>query len=57
MSEKFLCSSCKKDITNDIGSVKFNCPGCSKTEIIRCKSCRQLATKYTCHECGFVGPN
>lgn len=57
MEKKYLCSSCKQDITNDPGSVRFPCPACAKTEIIRCKSCRQLAAKYKCHECGFEGPN
>jgi Zn-ribbon RNA-binding protein len=51
------CISCKRDITNDPGSVIFKCPGCNKTEIIRCSKCRKIAAKYTCHECGFIGPN
>jgi Zn-ribbon RNA-binding protein len=51
------CISCKKDITNDNGSVKFMCPGCGKYEIIRCTKCRQIVAKYTCPECGFIGPN
>lgn len=57
MEKKLTCSSCKKDITNDIGSSKFNCPQCGKTEIVRCAQCRKIAAKYTCAECGFVGPN
>jgi len=52
-----ICSSCGKRTANDSGSVKFKCPSCGKTEMIRCTKCRQLATKYTCAECGFQGPN
>jgi len=53
---KQLCVSCKKEITNDPGSVIFICPACDKNKIIRCKSCREICAKYTC-ECGFTGPN
>ncbi|PIN75404.1 RNA-binding protein [Candidatus Woesearchaeota archaeon CG10_big_fil_rev_8_21_14_0_10_36_11] len=52
-----ICSSCKKRIVNDKGSVIFMCPKCSQQEIVRCATCRSIATKYTCHQCGFVGPN
>jgi hypothetical protein len=51
------CSSCKVDIANDVGSVRFPCPGCGKTEIIRCSKCRKIVAQYKCPECGFVGPN
>lgn len=51
------CSSCNKDITNDSGSVTFQCPGCGKFEIIRCSHCRKIVAQYKCPECGFVGPN
>lgn len=44
-------------ITNDKGSVQFNCPSCGKTNIIRTKNERQNVAKYTCPSCGFVGPN
>jgi predicted RNA-binding Zn-ribbon protein involved in translation (DUF1610 family) len=54
---KNKCSSCKTQITNDKGSVEFNCPNCGKTKITRCSKCRQIVTKYTCAACGFVGPN
>jgi predicted RNA-binding Zn-ribbon protein involved in translation (DUF1610 family) len=57
MAEKFVCSSCKKQITNEKGSVKFMCPSCGKYQIIRCKHCRAIAAKYKCAECGFEGPN
>jgi len=56
MEEKLICISCKKRITNNPGVVKFKCPECGKTDIVRCKSCRQNAAKYKC-ECGFQGPN
>ncbi|MFW6449589.1 MAG: zinc finger domain-containing protein [Nanoarchaeota archaeon] len=55
--KKYLCSSCKKDITNDIGSTRFNCPSCGNVEVVRCYDCRKLGTRYKCHECGFEGPN
>lgn len=51
------CNSCKQQITNDVGTVTFICPQCSKNPIIRCVHCRKAATKYQCHECGFRGPN
>ena len=55
--EKNVCSSCKKRITNIEGSVQFKCPKCGKSTITRCKNCREIAAKYKCHDCGFVGPN
>ena len=48
------CSSCNKEVTNDY--VKFKCPKCAKSTIIRCLKCRDNVIKYTCEECGFVGP-
>ncbi|MBN1645572.1 DUF1610 domain-containing protein [Candidatus Woesearchaeota archaeon] len=57
MKNVIQCISCKTNIANDRGSVKFLCPGCGKHEIIRCKKCRQIVAKYTCPECGFEGPN
>lgn len=47
----------KERITNQAGSVVFNCPGCTKTEIVRTLHERQIAAKYTCAACGFVGPS
>ena len=55
--EQLKCGSCKAIVANIVGSVKFQCPKCGKTEIIRCKHCRAIAAKYKCHECGFEGPN
>ncbi|MBW3015110.1 DUF1610 domain-containing protein [Candidatus Woesearchaeota archaeon] len=51
------CTSCKKKITNESGSVTFKCPKCGKSNIVRCKHCRQIVAPYTCPECGFRGPN
>jgi len=56
-NEELKCSSCKKRITNISGSVKFKCPACGKTEIVRCKHCREIVAKYVCPECKFEGPN
>lgn len=55
--EKLVCSSCKKRITNMHGTAKFPCPNCAKSTIIRCTHCREIATKYECHNCNFSGPN
>ncbi|MBN1644945.1 DUF1610 domain-containing protein [Candidatus Woesearchaeota archaeon] len=55
--QKLKCSSCKEDITNQRGTVKFMCPKCGKTEIIRCPHCKKIAAKYKCSACGFEGPN
>ena len=38
-------------------SVKFKCPNCEKTEIIRSLHDRKIAAPYKCEECGFEGPN
>ena len=50
------CISCKLKIVEK-GSTKFKCPQCGQYEIIRCKHCRETAVKYTCPNCGFIGPN
>ena len=39
------------------GITRFNCPDCGKYEIVRCAHCREIAAKYTCHQCQFEGPN
>lgn len=56
VSEK-VCDATKVKITNDTGNVRFMCPSCGKSEIIRSKKARELAIKYTCPSCGFEGPN
>jgi len=57
MSSGSKCVSCKKDLINDNGTVRFQCPGCGKVEILRCRHCREIAAKYVCSNCGFSGPN
>jgi hypothetical protein len=57
MEQEVKCTSCKTRITASEGAVKFPCPKCKKTEIVRCKNCREIAAKYSCPECGFEGPN
>ncbi|MBI2542558.1 RNA-binding protein [Candidatus Woesearchaeota archaeon] len=52
-----LCTSCRKRISNTVGSTRFNCPKCGRAEIVRCNHCRHIAAKYKCAECGFEGPN
>ncbi|MBS3169404.1 hypothetical protein J4210_02880 [Candidatus Woesearchaeota archaeon] len=51
------CSSCKKRMVNDRGSVTFKCPQCSNHEFVRCRGCRTNAVKYVCPQCNFIGPN
>lgn len=51
------CISCKKNIVNQHASTRFQCPSCSKYEIIRCGHCRSIVAKYICPQCNFVGPN
>jgi Zn-ribbon RNA-binding protein len=57
VKKELKCSSCKRNITNLVGSAKFKCPSCGKQEIIRCKNCREIVATYKCPECGFEGPN
>ena len=51
------CASTGVGITNDKGSVIFDCPGCKKQRIVRSYNARQTSAQYICAECGFVGPN
>jgi len=51
------CSSCYINVVNDSAAVKFPCPNCGKSTIIRCSKCRKIVTKYKCPVCGFEGPN
>ena len=51
------CNSCNIELTNIFGSTSFKCPACGENEIIRCKHCRDLGSKYTCESCKFSGPN
>ena len=54
--ETVLCSVTKKTVYNDRGAVKFLCPQCGKTEIVRSTEARVNAMRYSC-ACGFTGPN
>jgi len=51
------CNSCNIELTNIVGSTRFKCPNCGENEIVRCKHCRELGSKYTCEHCKFSGPN
>ena len=55
MEKELKCSSCKKRAST--GTTTFKCPSCGKSDIIRCKHCREIAAKYTCPDCKFTGPN
>ena len=48
------CTSCGTEVMDRY--TEFKCPNCGKTDIIRCKSCRVLGTKYICDACGWKGP-
>lgn len=48
------CSTCGLEVLDSY--TEFPCPNCGKKKIVRCKSCRVLGSKYTCGECGFIGP-
>ncbi len=49
------CVSTKQNISNDVGSVTFPCPGCGES-ITRSKRARQNVVAYKCVKCEFVGP-
>jgi predicted RNA-binding Zn-ribbon protein involved in translation (DUF1610 family) len=57
MKQVLQCSSTKRELTNDQGSVVFKCPNCLKSDIVRSHQSRVLATKYVCPSCQFQGPN
>lgn len=42
---------------NTPGSVRFLCPHCQKTDIIRTRNERETVARFTCPGCGFTGPN
>ena len=46
-----------RDVANFDGGTIFNCPKCGKGKIKRTFHERQLAVKYVCPQCQFVGPN
>ena len=51
-----ICTSCGTKISTSERFVKFNCPNCAKTEVVRCSRCKTLMNEYTCGKCKFVGP-
>ncbi|HLC86482.1 MAG TPA: zinc finger domain-containing protein [Candidatus Nanoarchaeia archaeon] len=57
MEKELTCNSCNTRVTNMHGAVKFKCPKCAETEIIRCAHCRNIVAKYVCPSCGNTGPN
>ncbi|MFP3189884.1 MAG: zinc finger domain-containing protein [Thermoproteota archaeon] len=50
------CSSCNRPIPPYERAIKFPCPNCGRTTIIRCERCRKLVNNYICINCGFKGP-
>ncbi|MCS7105743.1 MAG: zinc finger domain-containing protein [Candidatus Aenigmarchaeota archaeon] len=52
----FKCSTCKVNVLAKENFVKFECPNCGETLIVRCSTCKALSNKYTCSKCGFTGP-
>lgn len=57
MTKELNCNSCNVRITNLTGSVKFKCPKCGESDLVRCVHCRKIVAKYTCPSCNFTGPN
>ncbi|MBU5537249.1 MAG: DUF1610 domain-containing protein [Candidatus Aenigmarchaeota archaeon] len=54
--EELKCTSCGTNVLSKKNFVRFMCPKCGKVKIIRCSTCKNLGTKYTCKECNFEGP-
>jgi predicted RNA-binding Zn-ribbon protein involved in translation (DUF1610 family) len=52
-----VTSSLGNTVTNMAGSVSFPCPKCQETTLTRTRNEREIAAKYLCRSCGFVGPN
>ncbi len=50
------CTSCGVSVESEDKWVEFDCPGCSKEHIIRCRKCKELQNVYVCSKCGFEGP-
>jgi len=51
-----VCSTCGIGLVGQENFVKFKCPSCSETTVIRCKQCKILSTRYKCKKCEFEGP-
>ena len=56
LMEKKICSTCRSHVMSKDNFVQFDCPDCGKTQIVRCKTCKDLSNKYKCTECEFIGP-
>ena len=54
--ENRMCSTCGSHVMSRDNFVQFDCPGCGKTRIVRCKMCKDLSNSYVCKECEFTGP-
>jgi len=50
------CMSCGRRVEAESEWVRFPCPGCRKTTILRCKKCKKTENPYVCPECKFSGP-
>jgi len=55
--KEMVLSSLGNNTANTAGSVTFKCPKCQETAIVRTRNERETAAKYTCKQCGFIGPN
>ncbi len=56
MELELKCTTCKRNVIAEEGWVKFPCPNCGETIIVRCSQCRRLSNPYKCEKCGFEGP-
>ncbi len=50
------CSSCGVEVSAKKNFVRFKCPSCLETEIVRCFNCKTSSQKFECGKCKFVGP-
>jgi len=50
------CMTCGVNLVGQENFVKFACPACSETVIIRCHRCKKLSVPYRCGKCRFEGP-
>jgi predicted RNA-binding Zn-ribbon protein involved in translation (DUF1610 family) len=50
------CSTCGINLAGQEKFVKFKCPSCAESVIIRCHRCKKLSTPYRCAKCKFEGP-
>ncbi|HLC59650.1 MAG TPA: zinc finger domain-containing protein [archaeon] len=50
------CTSCGTDSLARKNFVRFMCPNCMETEIVRCFNCKVMSNRYECVKCKFIGP-